>query len=262
MEKITIILHYRRDCDDREHNLRTILRFIDTKLTPIFDVRVNIVNDNVEFDDEVGKLKFKYNNTVRAVFMKNEDEFKKSKSFNVAASHEYFDTHGEILIFWDVDVLIDPKFIQEGVELILSRKVDHVYPFTGEFINVGKNCFAEFMVNEDYNFNWLLQAKQEKNENLELASPSSPGGCNIISREAFKRCKGYYEGFVGWGFEDTDFLNRSSTVNRVCYLSNPNAICWHLEHEGSKRLENPHYRSNLNLYNHNLLSYQKGEIPE
>jgi len=149
---------------------------------------------------------------------------------------------GDVLCFYDVDILIDPKFLKIAQDKILSGEADHVYPFNGTFVNVQKPLFPAFL--EHFNF----EIPNNSQEHTEFASAESPGGCNLISKEAFMKIKGYDNGFIGWGFEDTDYFERSSRVNRVEYLKDARAICWHLDHESAIRTENPHYNNNLQIF--------------
>jgi len=232
----SFIIHYRKDSLDRAFNLRTICRFF---LEKIDYGQLIIINDNNKVDDEMEQFKNNVNNIV-PLFFQNDDHFKKSASFNAASNY----ATGELLCFYDVDVLIEPRFLKEAQDKILRGEYDHIYPFNGTFFNVKQEYFPRFL--NTFNFELLLLSKEL--EYLEFASDTSPGGCNIISKEAFKKIGGYDESFIGWGFEDTDFKERSCRQNKIHYLSDKDAICWHLNHDNSIRLENPHYQRNLQIF--------------
>lgn len=238
---ITFVIHYRKDSEDRKHNLLTSGVYLRDTFP---DCEIIIVNDDKVCDEDF-KESFRYVGGVKPVFLENHDEFRKALSFNVAAER----AKGQVLCFWDVDVLINKKYVIEAYEKIVSGQSDHVYPFNGTFVDVQKDLFQDFLTR--YNFEHIEKLWKHKHPSLHFASGESPGGCTMISREAFDRMKGYDERFIGWGFEDTDFLYRSRKVNRVAYLENENAICWHLHHENAKRMENPHYHNNLLIFNHN-----------
>lgn len=239
---ITFILHYRKDCPDREHNLVASTRYLVDKFP---DSPKIIVYDGSEFDKGMLSV-IPDEDNINVVFLKNDDEFRKSLAFNEAADQA--DTN--VLCFWDVDVLIDKRFIYYSYYMIETWKdADHVYPFNGTFIDVQKDLFQDFLTR--YNFSHVNKLWEHKHPSLHFASGTSPGGCTMISREAFDRMEGYDSRFIGWGFEDTDFLYRSRKVNRVSYLEDKDAICWHLHHENAKRTENPHYMNNLRIFNEN-----------
>jgi predicted glycosyltransferase involved in capsule biosynthesis len=239
MPELAFILHYRKDSEDREKNLRNVLKFLKEN----FEANIVVVAEHLQrFDAPHWIVR---NFKVRCTSWLNDDEFKKCKSFNDGAA----ETTEKILCFWDVDVIIDPKFINTSYQIILEGKADHVYPFNGTFIDVNKELFPELL---DQKFDLLNELYRQKHEWLEFASGESPGGCNMISREAFERIEGYDERFIGWGFEDNDFYQRSLKANNLLRFSDPDAICWHMHHDQAIRTENPHYMRNLQIYNENV----------
>jgi predicted glycosyltransferase involved in capsule biosynthesis len=233
-KKTSFVIHYRRDSSDREFNLRTIVKFLYDKVD--FH-KLIIINDGISLSPELKDIKKTYND-ISILFMENDDEFRKALGFNEAS--KFCDS--EVIAFYDVDVLIDPKFLEETQKLICEGIYDHVYPFNGTFINVLKENFESFI--DDCNFHFLL----ENINRFELASQNSPGGCNLISKKAFDKIGGYDTRFIGWGFEDTDFYERSCRINKVSYLDGMDSICWHLDHSSAIRVENPHYNDNLKLF--------------
>ena len=247
LPELSIIIHYRKDCEDREFNLKTILNFIDSNFT-VCDII--LVNDDKEFDKSLKSLIPGMVNNLKILFVENADEFMKSYSFNMGAEH----ATGSILAFWDVDVLIDPKHIQTAYEVIEEGKFDHIYPFNGTFIDVQKDKFqlCDFQPKSDM-FETFYKMWKDRHESFQFASGSSPGGCNLISRKAFERMGGYDDRFIGWGFEDTDFRERSLKFNSVQTINADDAICWHLHHENAKRTENPYFTRNMQIYNQNTL---------
>jgi predicted glycosyltransferase involved in capsule biosynthesis len=238
MPELVFILHYRKDSEDREKNLRNVLKF----LKDTFEANIVVVAEYQNDDDPLSWIVRDFN--VRCISWINEDEFKKCESFNDGVA----ETTEKILCFWDVDVIIDPKFINVAYKTILNGKADHVYPFNGTFIDVNKELFSELLYQK---FDLLNGLYRQKHEWLEFASGESPGGCNMISREAFFNIDGYDERFIGWGFEDNDFYQRSLKVNNLMRFSDPDAICWHMHHDQAIRTENPHYGRNLQIYNEN-----------
>jgi predicted glycosyltransferase involved in capsule biosynthesis len=249
LPNLSIILHYRRDCDDREFNLKTTLKFLKSNFV-VSDIVV-IVDEKIHSRENYPKWIEEY---AKVILVENDDEFKKSYSYNVGANS----TNGDVLCFWDVDVLIEAVCISTSYDSISVWKThDHVYPYDGTFVDVKKNYFCEFL--DNYDFDKLKNELQSFdlgyfNGNVHVISTNSPGGCNLISREAFNRIGGYDERFVGWGFEDTDFRDRSMKINRVKYQSDN--VLWHLEHtthNDQDRSKQPHYLNNMNTYMKNIM---------
>lgn len=240
---LAFVLHYRKDTEDRWHNLKTATKYLTTKFP---QSTVLVVND-----DKIVDLQLRDLPVETVMFCENYDEFKKSYCFNSAvdALTNNWTHNVSVFCFWDVDVLIDEKFVIDAYLQIKDGIQDHVYPFNGTFIDVQHDLFQDFLTR--YNFEHINKLWKAKHPSLHFASGESPGGCTMISKEAFDRMGGYDSRFIGWGFEDTDFLYRSRKVNRVSYLTDEEAICWHLHHENAKRLENPHYHNNLRIFNQN-----------
>jgi predicted glycosyltransferase involved in capsule biosynthesis len=233
----SFILHYRKDSADREQNLRRILKFLRDN----FIAEIVIINDEKNIDNPPTWIKEWAD---QLLICHNDDEFRKSYCYNEAASK----AKGDIFCFWDVDVMVDPKFVWESYLRIDRGFQDHIYPFNGTFIDVQKLLFPWL---ENYHFDQMMGLWGDKDEDLHFASGESPGGCNMITREAFEKIGGYDQRFIGWGFEDTDFMQRSKKMNRVSRIMDDDAICWHFNHEAI-RTENPHYMRNLLIYNENV----------
>lgn len=232
----SIIIHFRRDFIDRLNNLETIVKF----LCKNFNYKeIIIINDDSVLDE--GMLQFKNSkDNIIGLFYENNGAFRKADAFNAAAKI----ATGKILCFYDVDILIEPIFLEEAQTLILNDHYDHVYPHNGEFITVKKEVFDKIL--PTYDFNYMFD--NQKTENFEWAAGNSPGGCNMISMEAFNKISGYDSRFLGWGFEDSDYKNRSVRKNRVKYMESDRAICWHLQHDNAIKAENPHYNHNYRIY--------------
>lgn len=245
LSKTTFILHFRRDTDDRVHNLLTILKFLHT----IEIGEIIIVNDDKTIDPIHKTIIETYPN-VRILFLENHDEFRKSEAFNQGAKH----SNNNILCFYDVDILVDPKFLEWAQNEILEGIADHVYPYNGLFIDIQKKFFPQIYA---FDFSIMLTELSERhigwsNENLAIASTNSPGGICMISKTAFDRIGGFDPHFVGWGYEDTDFICRSRKINRVKHLPDKDAICWHLHHDNAVRTENKYYQSNMQTFQNNV----------
>jgi predicted glycosyltransferase involved in capsule biosynthesis len=245
MKNTTVIIHFRADCVDRIFNLKVLLGYLSSHNIG----EIILINDDKVIDPIIRWVNKKYPNIV-TLFLKNDDDFKKSLAFNIAAQLSKFD----VFCFCDVDVLIPIEQLIESENLILSNVVDHVFPFCGIFINV-KKCFFESFL-PTYNFRILYEQVEDSNlgynnDNICVKSDNSPGGCNLISKDAFYKIGGYDIDFIGWGFEDTDFKERSKLMNRVQYLDGEKYL-FHLDHSTHTddvfRSAHVHYMNNYNKF--------------
>jgi predicted glycosyltransferase involved in capsule biosynthesis len=216
----------------------------------LFD-EVIIINDDKQIDPTMKSIKMNQPNA-KLLFCENDGEFRKSYCFNMAAEI----ATGDILCFYDVDVLVPWDQLKDAFNIISNGCADHVYPFNGIFIDVKKRFFDYFMSEEGINMEVLRNEVTSTklgffNGNINVISDNSPGGCNVISRKAFDRIGGYDDSFIGWGFEDTDFLERSKKKNAVTYLGFKEKYLFHLEHSShcdQDRSKQPHYRDNHNRF--------------
>lgn len=240
LKKTSIIMHYREDSPDREFNLKNIYKFFDT----FFDYQeLIIINDNVKMDSVMHDFK-NLSPKVIGLFYENDQPFRKGDCFNKAAEI----SKGDILCFYDVDILIEPKFLEIAQYELLNNDFDHIYPHNGEFVTVKKEAFNKILPSFDFDF----MISNKNSDLFEWAASNSPGGCNLITKKSFNKINGYDHRFVGWGYEDTDFRQRSSKKNRIKYLDDENAICWHLQHDDAIKSENPYFKYNENIYIQNL----------
>lgn len=250
MKHTSFIIHFRRDCEDRIFNLEHILRYLNI----VQPYEIILINDDSHVDPVMKWVKATYPN-IKLLFCENQDEFRKAYCFNYAVTV----ATGEVLCFYDVDILLSSEQLLESETLILNGTFDNVYPFNGIFIDVKKNFFPEIL--ESFDFKKLKEEVSDRslgffNGNVHVISDFSPGGCNLISRKAFDRMGGYDSNFIGWGFEDTDYRERSKKINNQTYLNGEDDFIFHLEHSShcdQDRSRQPHYINNMKIFQKNIL---------
>jgi predicted glycosyltransferase involved in capsule biosynthesis len=221
LSKTSVILHFRRDCEERVRNLKFILSFLhDINFHEVF-----LINDDAVTDPLMDELSNLYP-SLKIHFFKNEGVYMRPLYFNKIAEI----AEGEVLCFYDVDVLIKPEYLKASQDIIVQKICDHVYPYNGAFINIRN-------IKEDFQPDFELFASLVdntnigySNDNITICHTQSVGGCFLISKEAFNRINGYNPNFKGWGSDDTCIFARSSEVNKIERINNADAICWHLDH--------------------------------
>ena len=83
-----------------------------------------------------------------------------------------------------------------------------------------------------------------------------PGCFMLIHREAFDRAGRFPDGFVGWGFEDTDFAMRAVRRLKVLNLFRSSPPLLHIDHPVSP-YKNEEYRRNLKQFS---MEYQSHDM--
>lgn len=153
----------------------------------------------------------------------------------------------DYIIEIDGDIILHPEFV--GDHLRFARKRQFVQgsrcmltpPFTEEILRSGEIRFRPFRKGLKNSFNAIR---------IPLLSPLIPTGarsqirgCNLAFwREDYIRVNGYYNGFVGWGSEDSEFAARLINAGVSKRIVKWACICYHLHHPHSDR-----NRETLNL---------------
>lgn len=240
LNNIGLMIHFRRDVDDRFRNLEMVVNFYRENTC---NLQIVIVNDDCVLDKDFKRLCKTYN--CKGLFMENSDVYWRTKSFNEAS--KILDC--EYIIAGDTDVIVDPRFIVKAKELFTDN-IGIVYPYNGMFIHLKKPMFEEFTANQNLvnlfdKSQTLKPHAYDQDENFLVAHPYSKGGMVMFSRKAFLDCNGYNPNFKGWGYEDDEiparFQKMGFTITRV---EDQDAIAWHLPHENTIREQHIYYDNN------------------
>jgi predicted glycosyltransferase involved in capsule biosynthesis len=240
LSNIGLMIHFRRDVDDRFRNLEMVVKFYRENSD---NLQIAILNDDKELDKDFKRLCKQYD--CKGLFMENSDVYWRTKAFNEMS--KILDV--DYLIAGDTDVIVDPKFILESKQLFDSN-VGIVYPYNGMFIHLKQPMFEMFAV--DQSLVDLLDKSQtlkpipyDQDENFLVAHPQSKGGMVMFKKDVFVECNGYNPNFKGWGYEDDEILARFQKMGwGILRVNNAEAIAWHLPHENTVREKHPYYDNN------------------
>ena len=199
------------------------------------------------------------------VFTKNDGEWRKCEGYNKGiklAKTQY-------VTFNDVDVIINPLQLLEGVDKLKTPNAGLIYPFNGLFLCVSDEIKDNFCTTLDYNeldkhFPPLVEtydgvdassayvhANKTENDIL-IGHVNSTGGCVMGRRDTLLKCNGYNPNFVGWGYEDDEIPWRINKLGFPCgRISGTKKPAWHLPHfdgTGSKKETQSNYSTNEQLY--------------
>lgn len=247
LNNIGLMIHFRRDVDDRFRNLEMVVKFYRENSE---NLQIAILNDDKELDKDFKRLCKQYD--CKGLFMANHDIYWRTKAFNEMSKILNVD----YLIAGDTDVIVDPVFLHEAkykFEKYGNGRI--IYPYNGMFIHLKQPMFEKF--SENQSLVDLLEKSQslkpipyDQDDNFLVAHPHSKGGMVMFSKETFIRCNGYNPNFKGWGYEDDEILARFNKMG--CFIDrveDKNAIAWHLPHENTVREKHPYYDNNGMHYN-------------
>lgn len=140
-----------------------------------------------------------------------------SRSRNLGAAN----AQGEILVFLDADVLLNPEGLSAYAAYLGFRHQDLLYGYVG----YDKTRLAPSLWAPETHVNWwdtrylwqdgrLLPDPKLFHSAYEFAW----AGNFAIYRETYRRLGGFDEAFVGWGGEDLDFAERAVHAGREVHF--------------------------------------------
>ena len=244
LSDIGIIIHFRKDIEDRLRNLKCVLSYYKKHSK---NLEVVIVNDDKEPDPCLKELHTDYG--CKILFMKNEGLYHRTLAFNKGMRA----LKANYLIAGDTDVFIEPQYLVKGKEMFEQNdKLGILHPYNGMFVHLKQQLMDKFTTEYEINLltgkiGELKPVPYHETVNFLVAHPGSKGGMVMYNKEKFIKCNGYNPNFVAWGFEDDEIINR---VKRLGYewdrVKDVEAIAWHFPHENTVREKHSMYQNNYN----------------
>ena len=242
----SVIVFYRKDSEDRELNLKTLLNFY-YKHYENFEFIVSEqkhLESNIDFSS--------YENLKHIVLPDLEDTWNKMKGYNEGVKDSFY----ENLIFNDVDVIFGPEHINETLDILTKDNKKIILPNDGHFVCVKEGVRDKFIDNLDYGYlcnqidpNHYNQINFQ-NDKIHIGHTSTPGGGFVTKKRNIFNCNGFNPNFLGWGYEDNETLARFNKMGyTVCRLTGDFKPLFHINHESAERETNPYYKQNNNLCN-------------
>ena len=249
---LTFVIPIKIDTDDRRRNFDVVMNY----LIHHFDCPIIVKEADVKCNLNTHPLT--KHERVTYMFEKlNEGEpFRRTTYINEmvdACSTTCFANY-------DIDVLFNPKTIENAVNKIINDTADVVYPFgdmeqdqvrfwskpedVDELISIIKD-------EEVTDKNLLLKMVESNLQEKIMSWSTRAGHCQIFRKSTFMDGFMENENFISWGPEDAERLMRFKRLGyRVEHMPGEKLI--HLEHKTSidSGEENPYFIRNENLLNH------------
>lgn len=236
MDDLTIIIHLRKDTDEREKNVKFAIDYY-TEILP--GVKFIIIED-----DGVQHLNYLANyQNVKYYHFNNDSIYNKCKSYNLGLKHS--DT--DIVCFLDVDCIISEQNIQKAV--LLSRKEKDTIYIGYNGVAVYLTYKAKQLIYSDVNKKQLYDVFNSyvDNHNIfngyetdmyKIGNVKAVGGCLFGNRNVFEEINGFNPFFKGWGFEDNEIIKRSLKMGiPIKYINTKKPFFFHLPHENAHESE-------------------------
>jgi len=239
---ITFICHIRIDNEARLKNVKTIYKYYKKHLPGckfVFvedDAQSNLLDITLDAGDE-------------HVLIINQDTIKKCTGYNHGAGH----TNTDILIFLDVDVIIDCSKLLECInEAQCNGSPECLIGYNGcafYMTQQGENQFLNTLDVEDLHskIKDLHLITNNANEFALLGNTKAVGGCLIMTKKSFNQINGFNPFFIGWGYEDNEIISRAHRLGLNVTKSNiANHFLYHLPHcdTSVNKAQHNHYKQN------------------
>ena len=240
----SIVIFYRKDSEDRERNLKTVIDYYHKHFENFQIVVVEQPNlkSNIDFSS--------YPNVLHESVPEIDGTWNKVKAYNEGVKNSFY----ENIIFNDVDVIFSPTGLADALDILSKDTKKVILPNDGHFVCVKPPVIKEFVNNLDFqylldqinldNYNQL----NYQNDKIHIGHTSTPGGGFLTKKRNIFNCNGFNPNFIGWGYEDNETLNRFNKMGFiVCRLTKDLCPVFHLNHRGAEREESPHYKTNENI---------------
>lgn len=182
---ISVIIPYHRDSAAREDCLK--LTMLSLKQQTVRPAEVIIVGDNPTLSEEFTHIDFA------------QERFCKGALVNKAV---FMAKHSSVIIL-DADIVLAPVIIQRISDaLVKGAKVVHL---DSNLFKLSQAATQTLLSTQDTKAIWEQAVRLH---GAGTVYRTFPGGIIGITVEHFKKLGGICTGFVGWGYEDIDFLNK------------------------------------------------------
>lgn len=236
--EVSYIIPYRKSTEDRERNLKLILKWINHNIDN-YEIII------VEMDNETKLDKSILSPKVKHVFQEDRGIFNRALARNIGGTVATKD----VLIFSDNDVILDPKLMDLCIQECYENHYDAVNP-----------CFAMVDLKEEdlrkinYNVNdfdyfyKMIGEKRSKDVECYREDMNFAAAIFLIRKDMFKYIGGWPDEFVGWGGED-DVM--SYKIESLLNSKGFNECIYHLPHQRNAYdwCDHPEYQNNCDKMN-------------
>lgn len=173
--------------------------------------------------------------------------FNRGSAINEAAAR----ASGSVFVIADADVLVAAEALRDALEIGWCFPFDRYYTLTAEW--------TESVIAGVYGWEVDQRASavtdppewgyEHRHPDPACGVLPCESGCLVLYADEFREVGGFDEGFVGWGYEDREFLERATTVlGEVARVPGPALHLWHPKAEGWNDLSHPLVQHNKRRY--------------
>ena len=222
---VTFLIQFRNDSKERVRNLLAVLSFIKKHFNTT--IMVLECDKSEQIYDELIDVK---------LFFKDDSIFYRTKYYNIMTKR----SSTPFLVFWDVDVLVHPLQIIEGVNLLRNQMADMVLPFDGRCFNV--DPLISKLYHSKYDLNILTV---NENKFRYMYGSFTVGGIFMVNKLKYTEAGMENENFFAWGPEDQERMKRWEILGYK--VRKIDGAIYHLYHPRGINSGNFSVESNISL---------------
>jgi len=206
-DKVSFIVHFRKDTDHRMVNLDIVYNYYKDVLP---DSEFIFVEDDSEKRIEhLVKKEDKY------IFFENKDVYNKCKGYNLG----FKEASNDIVCFLDIDCLVSIDSIIKSIAIAKKDWLIIGYNRTAIYIEhplkakikdkkgVQLYKFLESHIEEDN-----IETGWYDKQKYSVGNTNAVGGCLFGSKAMFKKINCFNPNFIGWGYEDNEIIARAGIL--------------------------------------------------
>ncbi len=230
LKNVTFLIPYSYDSIDRLENIKLAIDYLRYN----FDTNIIVF----EFSDTETLKEDGFNlDCVLYKYIKKDNEYiHRTKMLNDMMKI----SNTDIIVNYDVDVLLELDDIKEAYSLINENKMDVVLPYKGRCLEISRNLITK--IRETFNISTLDMSLTN------CINPLSVGGALFINKRKYIEIGAENEKFIGWGFEDNERINRIEKMG--LRHTRTNGVLIHIEH----------WRGINSVHHHKFISNNESEF--
>lgn len=138
---------------------------------------------------------------------------------------------GDVIFFFDNHIMVEPGYFEEALHTLRTTDADAVHSVTRFFAGGPSAYHYRFTLERNF---WGYQVQEPQNPFAPYRVAAGAHGGYAIKRSVWEELGGYWDGFIGYGGEESYFELMMGMRDKISYL-NPQMIHWH--HPGIRSYE-------------------------
>jgi len=245
LKQTTFIIPVKIEHGDRYRNAKIVLGFLNHHFNTnvfIFESSIDGLS-KLDFLDDLKNLK------IKKWIIQDEGVFHRTKYLNIMLD----EVETEVVVNYDIDVILDPSNYLECQNLIISKEADVLYPYEFSGYNSPPELLGQVQVLPNFDYDLF---SQEFSTSLIKNSPhwitynsAECGHCIFFRTSTYRKFGGENEEFISYGPEDKERMVRFQKIGASVGWRKGEKV-YHFEHfrGNDSWVTNPHFNQNWSVF--------------